>query len=224
MNMPKRTELRLDIVATLVVCVVGTCGTAWLLASNVTGPLMLRDFIVNCLMLGSAMLLEAGNLARPRADGARARDRGLLSAAVTATALVAVPAFSYFVFNLLVTPHREVWLLGVLVFAIGTGLRFIASRTLGLFFNHALVIQQRHQLIDIGIYRYVRHPAYLGTLLMILGSSWAFYTHVGVFLALGGLLFALRRIRREEAMLEQEFGNKYVEYKRRTDALVPWVH
>lgn len=219
-----RLEILIDIIFALLGIFLGACVVVWFFYQSANDLTRWGDFFINGALLVLAMLLEGGNLSRPLAEKQEVRDRGILSAIFTVSGLVVFPLLSYFVFDLLVTIHREFWIIGVLLLATGIALRFVASRTLGLFFNHALVIQREHRLIDVGIYRYVRHPAYLGTLLMILGSSWAFYTHVGVFVVLAGFIFALRRIRCEEGMLKNEFGREYLEYKNRTAALIPWIY
>lgn len=83
------------------------------------------------------------------------------------------------------------------------------------FAGRTLRVDQGQQVIEDGPYRVVRHPMYLGVLVMMgvtplaLGSTW------GVLLALPMALLLIYRIVDEERMLRQElFG--YDAYARRT--------
>ena len=108
--------------------------------------------------------------------------------------------------------------------AIGLAIRTWAVMTLGRLFTMHISIQQDHVVVTDGPYRWVRHPSYLGALVLYLSAV----TLVHAWYALlGGLLvlpFAfLRRIRFEESRLLGEFGGKYAAYQRRTWKLVPYV-
>src|SRR6266852_8347440 len=52
--------------------------------------------------------------------------------------------------------------LGVGFFVTGDMLRLLALRELGSQYGALLTIQAEHQLIQTGLYRYIRHPFYLG--------------------------------------------------------------
>ncbi len=115
--------------------------------------------------------------------------------------------------------------LGGLVAATGIVLRWQAKRTLGRFFTARVVIFPDHELIQRGLYRYIRHPGYLGILLFLLG--WPLL--VGQWWGLGvlwlpALLAYLYRIRIEEAALSEAFGALYRDYARRTARLVPFLY
>src|SRR5690242_18240683 len=69
---------------------------------------------------------------------------------------------------------RVVGLVGLLLLILGFAIRAIAIRSLGKYFTGTVVIKRDHQLIRTGLYRYLRHPAYTGTLLAHLGLGLAF--------------------------------------------------
>ena len=74
-----------------------------------------------------------------------------------------------------------------------------------------------------GPYRIVRHPIYTGLLLAYLSTAivhGALRGFVGFLLLLLG--FGLK-LRMEEAFMVQQFGNAYLDYKRRVKALVPFL-
>src|SRR3954463_1970188 len=92
---------------------------------------------------------------------------------------------------------------------------------LGQFWSTALQIRPGHRLITAGTYARIRHPMYsaiLGwmTSLGLVAGSWVPL----VFAALCALNFILR-IRPEEQMMLQAFGDEYRDYMKRTGRLLP---
>ena len=110
---------------------------------------------------------------------------------------------------------------GVVLAALGLGIRVTAMRTLGARFSPRLALQPGHTLHTAGIYASVRHPGYLGSLLAALGAALTFGSALGLvpFAALVLLIFA--RVPREEAMMAEHFGAGWEEYRARSAALWP---
>jgi protein-S-isoprenylcysteine O-methyltransferase Ste14 len=82
--------------------------------------------------------------------------------------------------------------------------------------------QRARSLNTTGLYALVRHPLYLGNLLITL--AWSLSTHSGAMLLIAVLAFALyyeRIIVTEEAFLTQQFGNKFREWSQVTPTIVP---
>ena len=115
-------------------------------------------------------------------------------------------------------------IVGLILSLMGTAIRMIAIRTLGDFFTYELCIRKEHTIIQHGLYKYIRHPSYTGSLFEVIGMMVVARSLIGllVFLAAAGLLFKIR-IEREERMLREEFGVSYIEYSKRTKRLIPWV-
>jgi protein-S-isoprenylcysteine O-methyltransferase Ste14 len=101
----------------------------------------------------------------------------------------------------------------------GTALAFWSAWYLGTSFS--LLPQARH-LVTSGPYRYVRHPIYLGGLLIAVGEVWLRFSMLVVLLNLLFLAAQIVRLRYEEDLLERTFP-AYREYRARTSALVPGV-
>jgi len=78
-----------------------------------------------------------------------------------------------------------------------------------------LTLETPSQIVTTGIYRYMRHPSYFGSLLIILGLS-LIETTLGIMAI--SLAFFLARIVNEERILN---SNKYHEYKKRTGMFFP---
>jgi protein-S-isoprenylcysteine O-methyltransferase Ste14 len=110
---------------------------------------------------------------------------------------------------------------GLLVEVLGLALAIWARRHLGGNWSGAIAIKREHELIRSGPYRMLRHPIYTGILAMYTGVAIV----MGEWLSVIGLAMAAfaywRKIRMEEATLDQAFGEKYAAYRRSTWALVP---
>ncbi len=76
-------------------------------------------------------------------------------------------------------------------------------------------------LVTGGIYAYARHPQYTGFLLMTLGLlvHWATLPLLIMWPIL--VLLYYRLAKKEEGELEKEFGNQYIEYKKKTTMFLP---
>jgi protein-S-isoprenylcysteine O-methyltransferase Ste14 len=103
--------------------------------------------------------------------------------------------------------------------------RIIAVVSLGRMFTVDLSIRKDHQLKTDGLYRYIRHPAYLGLLLAFYGLGLAMNNVICFFIVTIPItIIFVRRLRLEEALLEEEFGSIYISYRNKTKSLVPFVY
>ena len=123
-----------------------------------------------------------------------------------------------------VEPHLIFTALGIVLAAAGFLIRVVAMRTLGEFFTRTLRIREKHRVVSEGIYRRVRHPGYLGTILFFVGSGIATANFITTLLILAAILPTfVRRIAVEERMLTDQLGKEYSGYKAKTWKLIPFV-
>ncbi len=125
------------------------------------------------------------------------------------------------------------WTLSVIIsipFLLLGGLMRLISRMvlrksgLGLVESARLRIVEDHKLITTGVYKYIRHPLYLGEICRNIGVPLFFNSMLGLVFVMIGNLFLLVRIVTEEEMLVEEFGEQYIEYRKRTKKLIPFVY
>lgn len=114
---------------------------------------------------------------------------------------------------------------GVVLVAVGLGLRAWGMRTLGRFYTRTLRTIDDQRVVREGPYRLVRHPGYCGSLLVWTGyslglGSWIALPVTAVLLAVAYTW----RINAEERLLLGAFGEAYAEYRRHTKRLVPFVY
>jgi protein-S-isoprenylcysteine O-methyltransferase Ste14 len=107
------------------------------------------------------------------------------------------------------------------VMAISTGL-IVTGMTL-IAVGWASVYQGRDRLVTEGIYHYLRHPQYLGLILIIVGFNLMWPTLPTLVMAPILIVMYLRLARREDRELAARFGEAFGEYAARTPAFVPWA-
>ena len=93
--------------------------------------------------------------------------------------------------------------------------------TLGKNLTDTVAVRTNHTLVTHGPYRWVRHPYYLTTLLLVIAC---FLLAANWFIGLAGLLlFALLAVRTPlgEQQLVERFGDEYRVYMRRTGRFLP---
>lgn len=114
---------------------------------------------------------------------------------------------------------------GLLLVLMGIIIRWIAIVQLGKSFTVDVAITDTARLKTDGLFRRVRHPSYLGLLIIIVGFSATMNSLNSFFVFFIPVTLAvLYRIRVEEEVLFQEFGDNYTEYKSKTKKLIPGVY
>jgi protein-S-isoprenylcysteine O-methyltransferase Ste14 len=119
----------------------------------------------------------------------------------------------------------SIWnIAGLTLLVVGLAIALVAVFTLRRFYLSTLVTIENHQLITHGIYRFTRHPIYFGVLIAIIGVP-VYAPSLYGFLVLSLLIpIFLNRIRMEEKMLTEEFGDAYRTYKETTRKLIPFIY
>lgn len=113
---------------------------------------------------------------------------------------------------------------GVLMVALGWGMRLWAQRTLGRYFVGEVAVQPDQIVVRDGPYRWMRHPAYTGGFLSSVGFALMLSTWLGALISAVMLTWAYAvRVPREEALLARQLGNAYRDYMAHTKRFVPFV-
>ena len=114
--------------------------------------------------------------------------------------------------------------LGVFLYVAGGALRIWPIFVLGRRFSGLVAIQPGHELVTDGIYRIIRHPSYLGMFILMFGWALSFRSGIGIILTALMIPPILSRIRSEENLLREQFGEQYDVYCRRTARLIPGIY
>src|SRR5712664_3458207 len=133
---------------------------------------------------------------------------------------VASPAFSFAEYALGSGPLVA----GVICLVIGLWLFYRSHADLGTNWSITLEVREQHRLITQGVYRRIRHPMYSALVLYAVAHALVIPNWVAgpSNLVAFGVLFALR-VRPEERMMLEQFGDEYTAYMARTQRLVPGV-
>jgi len=127
--------------------------------------------------------------------------------------------------------YTFITLLGFISLIFGIILRKLAIQKLGVHFSYSLETEsleteREHQpIIADGIYKYIRHPSYLGIFLIILSFSIIYINLPGFLIEILFLwLYISRRISLEEKMMINTFGDIYRRYMRGTKKMIPFLY
>ncbi|CAN5304798.1 isoprenylcysteine carboxylmethyltransferase family protein [soil metagenome] len=91
--------------------------------------------------------------------------------------------------------------------------------------NWSLAVQRKedHELIQTGLYKIVRHPIYSGLLLLFSGNAIIVGDYRAI-IAVAIVFFSFwYKLKKEERILTETFGEKYSAYKNKTKALIPFI-
>ena len=114
---------------------------------------------------------------------------------------------------------------GVGLCAVGLALRAWGMRTLGASYTRTLRTASDQRLVTDGPYRWVRHPGYAGSIAVWVGAALAFHSLLAAVVVAVLMLLAYGwRIRSEERMLADHFGEDYRAYAARTARLFPGLY
>lgn len=113
---------------------------------------------------------------------------------------------------------------GLAMMVMGMAVRFWAVASLRTFFSYTVQIKEGHHVIASGPYRFVRHPAYAGSLLTMVGVGFALQSGGAVLLIAIVFLAAFGyRIQVEERALVGSLGEEYLSYAKRVKRMIPFV-
>jgi len=159
-----------------------------------------------------------------RGRAGASHDRGSLWVVVAAY-VIALSAAGYFAGT---QPwariHFQTYLTGVVLIWVGMALRIWAVLVLGRFFRITVMVQDEHRLVEEGPYRILRHPAYTGGLITMIGIGLAMGNWLSLLTMILVLLLAYGyRIQVEEQALKARFGESYDRYAAVRWRLVPFL-
>jgi protein-S-isoprenylcysteine O-methyltransferase Ste14 len=121
--------------------------------------------------------------------------------------------------------HATIGWLGLILMLSGLAMRYWAAKTLGKFYTRTLQVIEGQEIVNQAPYNVIRHPGYLGTLLMEIGAGLAVMNWVVLLAAVVlGITSRTYRIDAEEKMLEARFGEQYKVYSDKTWKLVPFLY
>jgi protein-S-isoprenylcysteine O-methyltransferase Ste14 len=91
--------------------------------------------------------------------------------------------------------------------------------------SHVVVSQEQrlNRVVVSGVFRYIRHPLYLASLLAYFGLATSTASLFSLVLLIGIFIFYDYIASYEEKLLEAKFGEEFRKYKKRTGKWVPRI-
>ena len=112
--------------------------------------------------------------------------------------------------------------IGVLILAAGLFIFWRAHADLGLNWSPSLEIREKHELITRGIYGVIRHPMYTSQWLVAIAQALLLQNWIAGFANLLVFIpFYFLRVKAEEQLMMEKFGEQYHVYMQKVGGLLP---
>ncbi len=187
------------------------------------GWLMMGVLFVPMFVAGLILMVKNPELLRKRLNARE--DEREQKAVVALSAVMFVAAFVVaglnWRFQWLVLPDWAVWLAAAL-FLFGYILYAEVLRE-NTYLSRTVEVQEHQEVIDTGLYGIVRHPMYMSTTILFLVMPLVLASPISFLIMLLYIPLIAKRIRNEEAVLEQGLKG-YREYKQRVKyKVIPYI-
>jgi protein-S-isoprenylcysteine O-methyltransferase Ste14 len=125
--------------------------------------------------------------------------------------------------NIALLPHWVSWL-GIVIALAGFGLRIWSMSVLGKFYTRTLKVTENQSIVRAGPYHLIRHPGYLGSILIWSGVAASTTNWIVLFIVLIVMFGVyIYRIQSEEKMLLATNAD-YADYQKHTRRLIPLIY
>jgi len=115
--------------------------------------------------------------------------------------------------------------IGMVIFVIGLLIRIHSILTLKQYFTYSVATVENHKIITTGLYKFIRHPGYLGQIIVFLGISISISNWISIlFMMIPVSIGYLYRINIEENFLSEQLGEDYQFYRERTKKIIPMLY
>jgi protein-S-isoprenylcysteine O-methyltransferase Ste14 len=115
--------------------------------------------------------------------------------------------------------------IGMALFVIGFMIRIHSLLTLKQYFTYSIAKVENHKIIETGLYKFIRHPGYLGQLIIFIGISTSISNWLSILLMMIPITIGyVYRIKVEERFMIEQMGENYLNYQKRTKRLIPMIY
>lgn len=187
------------------------------------GWLLMGVLFVPMLVAGGVLMARNPDLLRKRLDAKEKESEQKTVVALSGLLFIAafITAGLNWRLGWLVMPDYAVWT-AVVVF-MGAYLLYAEVLRENTYLSRTIEVQEGQKVIDTGLYGIVRHPMYLATTILFLAMPLVLGSPVSLVIMLGYIPVIAKRIRNEEAVLEEGLEG-YKEYKQRVKyKVIPFV-
>ena len=188
------------------------------------GWLLMGVLFIPMLAAGFVMYFKAPRLLRSRLSAKESQ--GEQKTVIKLSGLMFLAAFITAGLNYRfgwITMPRGLVIAGVVVFLLAYILFGEVLRE-NAYLSRTIEVQENQTVVDTGLYGIVRHPMYSATVLLFLSMPLILDSPISFVIMLTYIPIILKRIKNEEAVLEQDLPG-YLEYEKKVKyRLIPYVY
>ena len=177
---------------------------------------------------GSAVITEI-HVLKIKNDGINNKEKnkqniGVILSYMIVFLLVIISLYDSYYINNINNLNYLSYLVGTFLAFTGLIVRIYSIRTLGKNFSYLVLLKNHQSLITDGIYKKIRHPSYLGAIMLLVGCSFILSSVYGIILSLMISLAYIPRIKMEEKLLISKFPKEYSKYSIKAWKLIPYIY
>lgn len=122
-------------------------------------------------------------------------------------------------------PWNTFFAIGIALVVVGFIIRMHSVLSLKQYFTYSVAKVENHKLIETGLYKFIRHPGYLGQLMIFLGISISVSNWYSILLMMMPISIGyLYRMRIEEKFMSEQLGEVYLIYQGHTKKIIPLLY
>lgn len=122
-----------------------------------------------------------------------------------------------------VYPWSTYFIIGMVLVVLGLMIRIYSILTLKQYFTYSVAKIENQKIIESGLYKFIRHPGYLGQLIIFIGITLSMSNWLSVLFMMIPVTFGyMNRIRIEERFMLEQMGQEYGDYQERTKRIIPF--
>jgi protein-S-isoprenylcysteine O-methyltransferase Ste14 len=115
--------------------------------------------------------------------------------------------------------------IGMALYVIGFMIRIHSLLTLKQYFTYSVANVENHKIIETGLYKFIRHPGYLGQLIIFAGISTSISNWLSILVMMIPITLGyFYRIKVEERFMLEQLGEDYLNYQKQTKRLIPMIY
>jgi len=117
------------------------------------------------------------------------------------------------------------FIVGMALFVIGFIIRVHSLLTLNQYFTYSVAKVENHKIIETGLYKFIRHPGYLGQLIIFIGLSISLSNWLSILaMTIPVVIGYGYRIKVEDGFMRDQLGTDYLDYQKRTKRIIPMIY
>lgn len=112
---------------------------------------------------------------------------------------------------------------GLVIYLAFSWLQVWAYKSLGENYSQHIIIFKDHQLVTKGPYRFIRHPQYISQFVIDVCGGIAVLSYLLIPIAIIELPVLILRAAFEDRLLAKNFKESFVQYKKKTGFVIPFI-